>query len=385
VTDTLAFFYDERFLKYDFGSYHPLHQDRILLHYELCKSLGLLSKKGVNEPSFELASEKHLQYAHTQDYIDQIRTLSQQEGYSPLDRGDTRAFPGAYDISRVMVGASLAAVDVVMQGHVNHSWNPGGGMHHAHADRASGFCIFNDAAIACHHLKRRYKLKRILYLDIDVHHGDGVEEQFYSDPEVFTLSIHQTGRTLFPQTGYPHEIGDGEGRGYTANLPLPPYTQDDQYLAAFEAIVPPLIKAYKPEAIVMQSGVDTHFKDEIAHLILTTHAFTQISRRMHELAHKYANGRLIALGGGGYSYHSVPRCWTIILAEITGAEIQDEIPSGWQKIFKHVTGLDAPTTIHDKKTPILSQSDKDRISRLVSESVSQVQNFVFPIHGLDNT
>jgi acetoin utilization protein AcuC len=370
-------------MKYDFGFYHPLHQDRILLHYELSKSLGLLSRKDVSEPTFELATEEHLRYAHTQDYIDQIRTLSQQEGYSTLDQGDTRVFPGAYDVSRVMVGASLAAVDAVMQRHSDHSWNPGGGMHHAHADRASGFCIFNDAAIACHHLKRKYKLKRILYLDIDVHHGDGVEEQFYSDPEVFTLSIHQTGRTLFPQTGYPHEIGDGEGRGYTVNLPLPPYTQDDQYLAAFEAIVPPLIKSYKPEVIVMQSGVDTHFQDEIAHLILTTHAFNQIGRRMHELAHEYSCGRLIALGGGGYSYYSVPRCWTIILSEIIGVEIQDEIPSSWQQLFKQVTGLEAPTTLHDKEAPTISQTDKVRIGGFVSESVSRVQDMVFPLHGID--
>lgn len=370
-------------MQYDFGSYHPLHQDRILLHYELSKSLGLLSRKEVSEPSFELATEEQLRYAHTQDYIDQIRSLSQQEGYSSLDQGDTRAFPGAYDISRVMVGASLAAVDVVMQQHSDHSWNPGGGMHHAHADRASGFCIFNDAAIACHHLKKKYKLKRILYLDIDVHHGDGVEEQFYSDPEVFTLSIHQTGRTLFPQTGYPHEIGDGEGRGFTVNLPLPPYTQDEQYLAAFEAIVPPIIKFYKPEAIVVQCGVDTHFQDEIAHLILTTRAFTQLGHRIHELTHEYSNGRLIALGGGGYSYYSVPRCWTIILAEIIGAEIVDEIPSSWQQLFKQVTGLEAPTTMHDKEAPTLSQLDTNRIGRLVSESVSRVQDMVFPLHGID--
>lgn len=366
-------------MKYDLGPHHPLHQDRILLHYELSKALGILSSKGVSEPAFEPATDDQLQFVHTQEYINHVRELSELDHYSTLDMGDTVAFPGAYNIARLMVGATLAAVDSVMRGESNHSWNPAGGLHHAHADRAAGFCIFNDVAIACHYLKRKYHQKRILYLDIDVHHADGVEEQFYRDPEVLTLSIHQTGRTLFPGTGYPTDIGDGPGKGYTVNLPLPPYTQDSQYLEAFEAIVPPIIKAYKPEVIVMQNGVDTHFQDQLGNLMLTTHAFNQISQRVHGLAHKYSKGRLVAVGGGGYSYFSVPRCWTIMLAQYAGVTLRDDIPKSWQTIFNQVTGLDAPLTLHDKKVPSLSKLDTDRIGRIVSESISRVQDMIFPL------
>ncbi len=379
MTDSVAVFYDERFMKYDLGPHHPLHQDRILLHYELSKALGLLSSKGVTEPNFEPATDEQLRFVHTQEYIDEVRALSERDGYSTLDMGDTVAFPGAYDIARLMVGGTLAAVDSVMEGKTDHSWNPGGGLHHAHANRAAGFCIFNDVAIACHYLKHRYKKKRIMYLDIDVHHGDGVEEQFIADPEVLTLSIHQTGRTLFPGTGYSHEIGEGPGRGYTVNLPLPPYTQDDQYLEAFEAIVPPIIKAYKPEILVMQNGVDTHFQDQLGNLILTTQAFSRISHRVHKLVHKYSNGRLVAVGGGGYSYLSVPRCWTIILAQIAGVDVPDQIPEEWRARFKQITQVEAPTSLHDKEVPKLSQGDKDRVGRIASESVNRVQDIVFPL------
>ncbi len=378
MTDSVAIFYHEDFIQYDLGQHHPLHQQRILLHYELSKALNLLSAPGVSEPKFNPATDEQLQYVHTKAYIDHVKTLSKRKDFSVLDTGDTSAFPGAYDIAKLMVGATLAGVDHVMSGHTQHSWSPGGGFHHAHADSAAGFCIFNDVAIACHYLKQKYNLKRILYLDIDVHHADGVQEQFYEDPGVLTLSIHETGRTLFPGTGYPEEIGQGDGLGYSVNLPLPPYTQDYQYLQAFEAIVPPIIKAYKPEVIVMQNGVDTHFQDQLGHLLLTTHTFEQVSDRVHKLAHQYSNGRLIAVGGGGYSYYSVPRCWTIILAKLIGHDIPDLIPKEWQLLFTKITGLKPPTHLYDKEKPNISQVNQDRVERIVNESVNRVQDLIFP-------
>ncbi|MDO8055391.1 MAG: acetoin utilization protein AcuC, partial [Candidatus Hermodarchaeota archaeon] len=284
MTDTVAIFYDKRFMEYNFGPRHPLHQNRILLHYELSKALGVLEGPGVMEPEFSPATDEHLALVHSQDYIERIRRLSTEENFSLLDTSDTFAFPDAYNITRLIVGGTLAAVDSVMNGQVEHSWNPGGGLHHAHTDRAAGFCIFNDVAIGCHYLKQKHGVKRILYLDIDVHHADGVQEQFYADPSVLTLSIHQTGRTIFPHSGFTNEIGEGEGLGYSVNVPLPPYTNDEQYLEAFEAVVPPIVEVYKPEVIVMQNGVDTHYQDELGNMILTTHAFDRISTRVHELA-----------------------------------------------------------------------------------------------------
>ncbi|MFX0169720.1 MAG: acetoin utilization protein AcuC [Candidatus Hodarchaeota archaeon] len=383
MTDTVAIFYDKGFMKYDLGPGHPLHQDRILLHHELSKTIGLLDTHGVSMPEFSSATEEYLRLVHSTAYIDQVRILSTQEGYTPLDREDTPAFPGAFDAARLLVGASLAAADTVMQGKADHSWNPGGGLHHAHADRAAGFCIFNDVAITCHHLKRAYKTKRILYLDIDVHHGDGVQEQFYSDPSVLTLSIHQTGRTIFPESGFSNEIGEGEGLGYSVNVPLPPYTNDQQYLEAFEAIVPPIIEAFKPEVIVMQNGVDTHYQDQLGNLILTTHAFEAISSRIHDLVHRHSHGRLIAVGGGGYSYYSVPRCWTLILANLIGVDVSDTIPLEWQNLFGQVTGLKPPIHLRDHEGPSLSQIYQDRIGRLVRESVNRTKDMVFPLLGIE--
>lgn len=383
MTDSVAVFYDERFMEYDLGDHHPLHQERILLHYELSKQLGLLAAPGMSEPPVNLATREQLELVHTPEYIEKVRMLSAREDYSALDGGDTVAFPKAYDITRVKVGASLSAVDVVMKREAAHSWNPGGGLHHAHADRAAGFCIFNDVAIACRYLQRQYKLKRILYLDIDVHHGDGVQEIFYDDPGVLTLSIHETGRTLFPGSGFTQETGVGEGLGYSVNLPLPPYTQDHQYLEAFEAIVPPIIEAYKPEVIVMQTGVDTHFQDQLGHLILTTRSFSALGERIHQLAHSHAHGKLVAIGGGGYSFLSVPRCWTIFLAKIAGFEVDNEIPQDWQKFFTEVTGLKAPTHLHDTETPSLSQVDHEQVGRLVTESVTRVKKTVFPLLSID--
>ena len=383
MTDTVAIFYDKKFMEYDLGPNHPLHQNRILLHYELSKALGILENPGVIEPEFLPATDEHLALVHSREYIEQIQKLSTMDHFSPLDREDTFAFPDAYNVTRLLVGGTIAAIDSVMNGQVDHSWNPGGGLHHAHTNKAAGFCIFNDVAIGCHYLKYKHGVKRILYLDIDVHHGDGVQEQFYADPSVLTLSIHQTGRTIFPQSGFTNEIGEGEGLGYSVNVPLPPYTNDEQYLEAFEAIVPPVVEAYKPEVILMQNGVDTHFQDELGNLILTTRAFDHISARVHELAHKHVKGRLVAVGGGGYSYLSVPRCWTVILANLTGTKVANEIPEDWRYQFSQITGLEAPKHLHDTERPALSAVNQDRIGRLVQESVTRTQDLVFPLLGIE--
>jgi acetoin utilization protein AcuC len=379
VTDKVAMFYDENFIRYDLGATHPLHQDRILLHYELCRSLGLLDGVKVVEPSFEPATEEQLLLIHTQEYIDKIRELSKRSDYTVLDGGDTSAFPKAYDITSLLVGGTIACVDAVMNKQVHHAWNPGGGLHHAHPDQASGFCIFNDVAIACRYLQTRYKMKRILYLDIDVHHADGVQDIFYDDPGVLTLSIHETGRTLFPQTGFTEELGTGDGKGYSVNLPLPPYTCDEHYLKAFETIVPPIIKAYQPEVIVTQNGVDTHYQDNLGHLTLTTRTHSEVAKRIHELAHEFSNGRLVAVGGGGYSYLSVPRCWTVIFGQYAGIKVEDRIPQSWKKLFNKVTGLEAPNNVMDHQGPKLSDTDNQRIERIVMQSVERVQQLIFPL------
>jgi acetoin utilization protein AcuC len=383
MTDTTAMIYSPDFARYDLGAHHPLHQERVRLHYELCKALGLLKQPGVVEPKFKPATEQQLRLVHTQAYLDQVRELSQREGYSLLDAGDTPAFPGAYDVTSLIVGGTLAGADAVMTGKAQHAWNPGGGFHHAHPDHASGFCIFNDVAIACRYLQSRYKVKRILYLDIDVHHADGVQDVFYNDSGVLTLSFHESGDFLFPGTGFQEELGEGEGRGYAVNLPLPPYTLDEHYLRAFEAIVPPVVQAYRPEVIVMQNGVDAHYQDELGHLALTTRAYAEVAARAHHLAHEYAQGRLIAVGGGGYSYLSVPRCWTLIFGQFAGLDVEDRIPEEWQRLFRQVTGLQPPSHVRDHDAPQPAQSSRERVGRLVEQSVSRLQQLAFPLLGIE--
>jgi acetoin utilization protein AcuC len=375
--------YSPNFARYDLGAHHPLHQQRVRLHYELCKALGLLAPPAVVEPKFKPATEQQLRLVHTQDYLNMVRELSQKEGYSLLDAGDTPAFPGAFDVTSLIVGGTLAGVDAVMTGKVQHAWNPGGGFHHAHPDRASGFCIFNDVAIACRYLQSRYKVKRILYVDIDVHHADGVQDIFYAESGVLTVSFHESGEFLFPGTGFQEEFGEGEGRGYAVNLPLPPYTLDEHYLRAFEAIVPPIVQAYRPEVIVAQNGVDAHYQDELGHMALTTRTYVELAGRLHRLAHESAHGRLIAVGGGGYSYLSVPRCWSLIFGELAGIEVQDSIPAEWQRLFKQVTGLQSPSYVRDHDAPNPNQENRERIARTVEQSVTRVQMLVFPLLGIE--
>jgi len=383
MTDTTAMIYNPGFARYDLGAHHPLHQGRVRLHYELCKALGLLKQPSVVKPKFKPATERQLRRVHTQSYLDLVRELSKKEGYSLLDGGDTPAFPGAYDVTSLIVGATLAGVDAVMTRKAQHAWNPGGGFHHAHSDRASGFCIFNDVAIACRYLQSRYKVKRILYLDVDVHHADGVQEIFYQDPGVLTLSFHESGDFLFPGTGFQEELGEGEGRGYAVNLPLPPYTLDEDYLRAFEAIVPPIVQNYRPEVIVMQNGVDAHYQDELGHLALTTHAYAEVAGRTHQLAHEHAQGRLVAVGGGGYSYLSVPRCWTLIFGQLAGLEVEDHIPAEWQRLFRQVTGLQPPSQVRDHDPPHPAESSRERVRKLVEQSVSRLQQLAFPLLGIE--
>jgi acetoin utilization protein AcuC len=383
MTNKTAMLYMPEFARYDLGPHHPLHQERVRLHYELCKALGLLDQPAVVQPKFKPATEQQLRLVHTQTYLDLVRKLSQREGYSLLDSGDTPAFPDAYEVTSLIVGGTLAAADAVMSGRVQHAWNPGGGFHHAHADRASGFCIFNDVAIACRYLQTRHKVKRILYLDIDVHHADGVQEFFYRDPGVLTLSFHETGDFLFPGTGFQEELGEDEGRGFALNLPLPPYTLDEDYLRAFDAIVPPVVQAYRPEVIVMQNGVDAHYQDELGHLALTTRTYTEVAGRVHQLAHDYAHGRLIAVGGGGYSYLSVPRCWTLIFGQFAGLDVEDRVPAEWQQLFRQVTGLQPPSRVRDHEVPHPAEASRERVRKLVEQSVSRLQQLAFPLLGIE--
>ncbi len=237
-----------------------------------------------------------------------------------------------------------------MSGRLSHSFNPSGGLHHAHPERASGFCIFNDPAIVIAYLKSKHRLKRIVYLDIDAHHGDGVMYGYYDDPAVLDIDFHESGNFLFPGTGFSEETGRGDGRGLKLNIPLPPSTGDQAYLEAFRDIVPSSVRDFKPEIILVQCGADGHIDDRLAHLRLTTHVYSEVVGQMHRLAHELCDGRLLLFGGGGYTLANVPRVWTVAFSGLAEKSLDDIIPAQWSKEFEESTEEKPPETLWDAST-----------------------------------
>ena len=236
----------------------------------------------------------------------------------------------------------------MLSGRAEHAFNAAGGLHHAMPSRASGFCVYDDPAVAMAWMLEQ-GVERIAYVDVDVHHGDGPQAIFYSDPRVLTISLHESGRYLFPGTGFEDERGSGEAEGTKVNVPLPPYTDDDAWLDAFRAVVPARVREFKPDVLVTQLGCDTHATDPLADLQLTTGgAYRPAAKMLHELAHDAAGGRWVATGGGGYQWaRVVPRAWTIYFAEMAGADVPDQIPSEWIERAQSEVGSSVPGTLSD--------------------------------------
>jgi acetoin utilization protein AcuC len=359
--------WDEKFLEYNFGPQHPLRPIRVKLTYELIRSKGILEQEAVEVVKPRLASREEILLFHEEDYVRLVEQYS-KKGSGLLDTGDTPAFKGCYEATSLVVGASIVAADDVMSGKLSHAFNPSGGLHHAHPERASGFCIFNDLAVTIAHLKSEYNLKRIVYLDIDAHHGDGVMYGYYDDPGVLDIDFHESGNFLFPGTGFPDEIGKGEARGLKLNIPLPPSTGDEAFLDAFEQIVPDAIKKFRPEIILVQCGADGHLDDRLAHLRLTTRVYEEVVSRTHDLAHELCNGRLLLFGGGGYTLANVPRVWTVAFSTLAGVKPSDEIPSEWSKEFEKAAKEDPPHKLYDKPT-----SDVEKALKEVRRTVNELQ------------
>jgi acetoin utilization protein AcuC len=358
--------WDERFLDYNFGPQHPLRPIRVKLTYELIRSKGILQQETVKVIKPRLASREEILLFHEENYVRLVEQYS-KKGSGLLDMGDTPAFKGCFEATSLIVGASIVAADGVMNGSLSHAFNPSGGLHHAHPERASGFCIFNDPAVVIAHLKSKYSLKRIVYIDVDAHHGDGVMYGYYDDPAVLDIDFHESGHFLFPGTGYPDEIGKGEAQGSKLNIPLPPSTGDEAYLDAFRQVVPDALKKFRPEIILVQCGADGHLDDRLAHLRLTTKAYADVVSQMHDLAHQLCNGRLLLFGGGGYTLANVPRVWTVAFSTLAGVELDDEIPSEWSREFEKTAREDPPHELYDKPT-----SDDERTLKEVRKAVSEL-------------
>ncbi|HEY7874489.1 MAG TPA: acetoin utilization protein AcuC [Actinomycetota bacterium] len=319
---------------YDFGPSHPLRPDRVLLTYDHIRSFGLVDGDRVVEVSSTPATDDQILAVHDADFVDVVKGIDSgsvpaRAGFEfGLGTGDNPIFRGMHTAAAAVCGASLRAAELVASEEVTHSFNPAGGLHHARRREASGFCIYNDPAVAIARILAMRPDWRVLYLDVDVHHGDGVQWIFYDEPRILTVSLHQSGRYLYPGTGFEDEIGGAAARGTSANLPLDPYTGGDDYLWALERLLTQLAGAFSPDVVVTQLGADTHWGDPLANLGLTMPVYPRMAELLHDVVHEHAHGRWVATGGGGYQADTVvPKVWTMHFARMAGRP--EVIPREW--------------------------------------------------------
>ncbi|MEM0286800.1 MAG: acetoin utilization protein AcuC [Nitrososphaerota archaeon] len=308
---------DEHLLAYSFPSPHPLTGRRIQAFYSALD--GYPYRNELIEVKGRRADDEELLSFHTRSYLELVKTKSLTgEGY--LDYGDTPAFKGVYEAASYSVGSTLMLADMIMEGTIEHGFNPLGGLHHAKASSASGFCVFNDAAILIKYLHSKFHLNRILYVDIDAHHGDGVFYAFEDVPWLSIIDIHEDGRYLYPGTGFPDEEGKGEGLGKKLNVTLPPGSGDSEFEIAFMKTMD-FAEQSDPEFVVMQAGADGLHGDPLTHLNYTARTHRVAASRLHRLAHDYAHGRMVALGGGGYNIDNVAEAWLEVVTAMLGNKL----------------------------------------------------------------
>jgi acetoin utilization protein AcuC len=373
-------------IDYDFGPAHPLQPIRVELTVELVRALGICDGDRRVEVTSGGFSEEELLRIHDTDYVAAVKRFADDPtargayhyGFGP---GDNPVFPGMHDASVAVCAASKEAARQVITGRAIHAFNPAGGLHHAMPDRAAGFCIYNDPAVAIDHLLRE-GAERIAYLDVDVHHGDGVERIFWRDRRVLTISLHESGRYLFPGTGFPDDVGGEGAEGSAANVPFLPGTAGDVWLDTFDEVVEPLIRAFAPDVLVTQLGCDTHATDPLAHLALTTDDYRRIAARVHRLAHEVTEGRWVACGGGGYQLvHVVPRAWTIWFAEMAGTGLPDETPTSWRDTVRERTSDEPPRRFWDREVEVPAHV-RGRAREGAEEAVEALRRNLLHHHGL---
>jgi acetoin utilization protein AcuC len=381
---TTTAIWDEGYLAYDFGE-HPLNPVRLDLTVRLARELGVLERLDIIAPV--AADDTMLLTSHSADYIAAVKEAGANPDFSGFGMGttDDPVFHGMYEAAALIAGGSVQAADAVWSGRTLHSVNIAGGLHHAMRGYASGFCIFNDIVVAIRALLAAGASK-VAYVDIDVHHGDGVQAAFYDDPRVLTVSLHQDPRTLFPGTGLATEVGDGAGIGTAVNVALPPGTNDSGWLRAFHAVVPGVIRAFKPDVLVTQCGCDTHHEDPLANLELSIDGQRAAIVALHALAHEVTGGKWVAFGGGGYGLiRCVPRTWTHLLAESSGVQVDVDtpIPPGWTAYLRErgVKGA-LPLTMGEGQHPTYRGWEPGGDTWL-DRAVGHTRRSVFPYLGLD--
>jgi len=370
--------------EYDFGPSHPMSPIRVDLTMRLARELGVLEQ--IRTVPAPMADDDLIATVHEPAMVEAVmRAGKDPGGFVPshgLGSDDNPVFHDMHRAASHVVGATAEAFRQVWSGESLHSANITGGLHHAMPDRASGFCIYNDIAIGIRWLLANGATK-VAYVDVDVHHGDGVEAAFADDSRVMTISLHETGRFLFPGTGFPEDTGVA---GTSVNVALPIGTTDSGWLRAYSGVVPPLVHAFAPDVLVTQHGCDSHALDPLAHLSLSVDGQRASYSALHVLAHEVCDGRWVATGGGGYELvQVVPRAWTHLLAIVAGAPIDPaaEVPAEWRELAQLRTGEVPPLHMTDGRHPAHDPWDDERPGDRVDEAVVRTRQAVFPFHGLD--
>lgn len=368
--------FSKDFSHHSYGPNHPLKVERLQLTMDLISAYGLFDSSEADWIEAQEADEKDLLLIHSPEYLQILKEAN--EGKVPLEAwkyglgsGDNPVFPGLYDWSLLVTGATVECVRQIREENRKIAFNIGGGLHHAMESRAAGFCYLNDPAVGI--AKMVQDGLRVVYLDVDVHHGDGVEAAFYETDRVLTISLHQHGHTLFPGTGFPEEMGEGKGRGYAVNVPLAPGTDDDLYLSVFMEVVPPLVRGYNPDVLVTQLGVDTMTTDPLATMNLTVNGFAKLIEEMKSWDLKW-----VALGGGGYNIMNVARTWTLAWATMKGIQLPDSLPESF--VQEHQSELGQNPTLSDptqKTHPVIA----GRAQALAKSVVEHIKLTIFPIIG----
>ncbi|MEO7350737.1 MAG: acetoin utilization protein AcuC [Marmoricola sp.] len=380
--------YDESLTSYDFGPTHPMNPIRVDLTISLAEQLGVL-KQLARVPAPD-ATEDDLETVHDPAMIEAVMAASAEPKGAHVKFGlgseDNPTFPKMHQASRHIVGATLEAARQVWSGRVDHAANISGGLHHAMPDRVSGFCVYNDVAVAIRWLLAN-GARKVAYVDVDVHHGDGVESIFYNDPRVLTISLHETGQMLFPGTGFPADSGGPGALGSAVNVALPPGTSDAGWLRAFHAVVPPLLREFAPDVLVTQQGCDSHRDDPLAHLALSVDGQRASYLALHDLAHEVASGRWVAVGGGGYAVVDVvPRAWTHLLAVVSGRPMPTEIetPDSWREEIRERLAVAAPFQMTDGRNPAYRDwSQGYDPDTWLDRAIQETRDSAFPYNGLD--